>query len=70
MSNDLWYKNNESDLIWWKETPDSIGLWIFSFDKKTEFNLFSDYPLKLSAQQKQLFDKENPEWADFFKDRT
>jgi hypothetical protein len=44
-------------------------VWIFSFDKTTEFNMFHDYPYKLTKEQKQIFDKENPEWADFFKDR-
>lgn len=45
------------------------GEWLFSFDKKTVFNMFADYPKALTPEQKQIFDKENPEWADFFKDR-
>lgn len=65
-----WYKNNPADLIWWKDTPESVGIWIFSFDKKTEFNMFRDYPHALTPEQKKIFDDENPEWADFFKDRT
>lgn len=69
MSNSTWYKNEKTDKIWWKETPDSVGEWIFSFDKKIEFNMFSDYPHKLTPEQIQLFDKENPEWAKFFEDR-
>lgn len=67
MSNN-WYKNKESDKIWWKDT-DSVGEWIFSFDKKTEYNMFADYPHNLTPEQKAVFDKENPEWLDFFKDR-
>lgn len=63
-----WYKNEESDRIWWKET-DAIGEWIFSFDRKTEFNMFSDYPEKLTEEQKKIFDDENPDWKEFFKDR-
>ena len=31
--------------------------------------MFADYPKALTPEQKQIFDKENPEWADFFKDR-
>ena len=42
-----WYKNNETDQIWWKDTPDSVGEWLFSFDKKQVFNMFADYPLDL-----------------------
>ncbi len=68
---DRWYKNNDSDKIWWKDTPDVVGEWLFSFDKKEEvFNMFADYPHKLTAEQKAIFDKENPEWADFFSDRN
>lgn len=64
-----WYKNNDSDVIWWLDTSEYEGLWIFSFDKKTKFNMFADYPYKLTKEQKEIFDKENPFWKDFFKDR-
>lgn len=70
MTSNNWYKNNDTDQIWWKDTPDQVGVWIFSFDKEKEFNMFSDYPHRLTPEQKQIFDKENPSWADFFKDRT
>ena len=62
----IWYKNKETDTIWWKDDPTVIGVWIFSFDKTTEFNMFHDYPYKLTKEQKQIFDKENPQWADFY----
>ena len=64
-----WYKNNDSDVIWWLDTSEYEGLWIFSFDKKKTFNMFADYPHKLTKEQKEIFDKENPFWKDFFKDR-
>lgn len=64
-----WYKNNETDKIWWKETPDYVGEWLFSFDKKEVFNMFSDYPNKLTKEQREVFNKENPFWKDFFRDR-
>lgn len=63
------YKENESDKIWWVDNIDKVGVLLFSFDKKKTFNLFQDYPWKLTAEQKALFDKENPYWKDFFKDR-
>lgn len=63
------YKNNPSDKIWWVSDIDKVGRFLFSFDKKKVFNLFADYPHKLTAEQKAIFDKENPFWADFFKDR-
>lgn len=67
-SDDRWYKNNTDDKIWWKDT-DSVGEWLFIFDKKQVFNMFADYPHNLTPEQKKIFDEENPEWVDFFKDR-
>lgn len=64
---DDFYKNEPDDMIWWKETPDVHGEFIFSFDRKKEFNLFADYPGKLTKEQKAIFDRENPQWAEFFK---
>ena len=63
------YKNRPSDKIWWGDNIETKGEHLFSFDKKEVFNLFADYPHKLTAEQKKIFDKENPYWADFFKDR-
>lgn len=53
----------------WVDNPDQIGEMNFTFDGKKIFNLFQDYPHELTEEQKVLFDKENPFWADFFKDR-
>lgn len=53
----------------WVDNPDQIGEMNFTFDGKKIFNLFQDYPHELTKEQKALFDKENPFWADFFKDR-
>ena len=61
-------KNNETDQIWWVES-DEIGKMEFTFDKITIFNLYKDYPNSLTPEQKEIFDKENPYWADFFKDK-
>ena len=63
------YKKNETDTIWWIEKTDSIGEHLFSFDKNKIYNLFRDYPYELSNEEKEIFDKENPYCADFFKDR-
>lgn len=64
------YKQQEDDIIWWVDTSDREGVFEFSFDKVTIFNLFTDYPWKLTEEQKAIFDKENPFWADFFKARA
>ncbi len=65
---DMWSKKKETDVIWWLES-DNVGEMVFSFDKKTKFNLFADYPYKLTPEQKEIFDKENPYWKNFFRDR-
>jgi len=71
MPSDKWYKDNPDDKIWWLDNSDEVvGEWIFSFDKKKRFNMFSDYPKKLTKEQKEIFDKENPYWANFFIDRS
>lgn len=63
------YKNNDTDPIWWVDNTEKVGEHLFTFDKKQIFNLFEDYPYKLTKEQKEIFDKENPFWKDFFKDR-
>ena len=63
-----WYKNKESDLIWWRDALDEDGLFLFSFDRDTTYNLFEDY-FKLTAEQRAIFNRENPEWAAFFGER-
>lgn len=63
------YKNNKKDKIWWVEDSESIGIWLFSFDKKKIYNLFQDYPSNMTRREVEIFDKENPYWADFFSDR-
>jgi len=63
------YKNNPGDKIWWVNNPETVGEWLFSFDKKKVFNMFADYPHNLTAEQKAIFDKENPYWKEYFSDR-
>lgn len=63
------FKNNPTDQIWWVDTTDRDGEWLFSFDKKKVFNLFADYPHNLTPEQKAIFDKENPYWKEYFSDR-
>ena len=61
------WKRSPGRLIWWADT-DGIGADYFSFDKKKVFALWGgDYPDALTPEQKAIFDRENPYWADFFK---
>ena len=65
------YKNNPADVIWWFDNADEVkGEWVFTFDKEKLFNMFADYPHKLTPEQKKIFDEENPFWAEFFHDRV
>lgn len=57
------YKEKEDSQVWLVEDSDSIGEFLFSFDKKTVFNFFSDYPQKLSKAQIEIFKKEFPMMA-------
>ena len=59
------YKKNEGDQIYWVHTPGRKCEHFFSFDKKTLYNLFPDY-YNLTPEQKEIFDRENPFWRDFF----
>jgi len=67
---DKFYKKNNEDTIWWVDNHDEIGKHEFSFDKKKIYNLFQDYPYNLTKEEKEIFDKENPYWKEFFKDRV
>lgn len=63
------FKNNPNDVVWWVKNTDTIGDFLFSFDKENIYNLFADYPHNLSKDEKAVFDKENQYWVNFFKDR-
>lgn len=63
------YKNKDSDVIYWVDNTEQIGEHLFTFDKKKIYNLFADYPHNLTAEEKRIFDKENPYWKKFFSGR-
>lgn len=63
------YKNNETDQIWWVDNLETFGEHLFSFDKKHIYNLFADYPYNMTDAEVEIFDKENPYWADYFRHR-
>lgn len=53
----------------WIKNPEQVGKMLFTFDGIKIYNLFCDYPYKLSSEERKIFDEINPFWADFFKDR-
>ena len=64
------YKQKEEDTIYWVDNVETIGEHLFTFDKKKIYNLFADYPQNLTQEEKEIFDKENPFWCDFFERRN
>ena len=61
---------SEYDKIWWVDTSwFARGLMLFTFDKEKFYNLFEDYPQNMTSEEVEIFDKENPFWAEFFSDR-
>lgn len=63
-------RESPNSKVWWLANYDVDGEFVISFDKKHNLNLFADYPYKFTKEQKEIFDKEYPFWADFFKWRT
>lgn len=61
------YKNNPSDKVTWVYISGRENALAFTFDKKRIYFLFGDYLDNLTPEEKEIFDKENPFWADFFK---
>ena len=68
-SNFRFYKKKDNDKIWSVEERRYIGKLLYSFDKKNIYNLWTDYPHNFTKEEKELFDKENPYWKEFFSGR-
>lgn len=61
----IFEKYSDDDLIYWVDDESDIeGRVLFSFDKRTVFNFWTDYPDKLTAEQIKIFKKENPTLAE------
>ena len=70
MSNKKVFKRKKGDKVYWLEQPGVIGDMVFSFDGKKRYNLFRDYPHKLSVKEWLVFNAENEYWKNFFADRN
>lgn len=62
-------KNKKKDIIWWVDNPEKVGEFEFSFDRTKVYNLFRDYPHAMTSDEVAIFDRENPQWSEFFADR-
>ena len=67
---DRFFKLNDGDRVWWTVSGDRLGGQKFSFDKKKVYDLFKDYPEKLSVEEWLVFNAENEYWYNGFKDRN
>lgn len=56
------YKDDESQ-IYIIETPDEIGAFLFSFDKKKIYDFYKDFPQKLTPEEIEIFKREFPYMA-------
>lgn len=64
------FKNNSTDKIWWVDNiGEAVGEFLFSFDRVKIYNMFQDYPYNMTKEEVEIFDSENPYWAEFFADR-
>lgn len=69
-SNYTWYKQKETDTVEWADTRRQKGIMLFRFGPGGRvFNLFHDYPEKLTPEELAVFNHDCPYWADFFADR-
>lgn len=67
---DKYFKNKPSDKIFWVDNVgETVGEFLFTFDKVKIYNMFEDYPDKMTPQEVEIFDQENPFWAEYFADR-
>lgn len=60
------YKENKDSKVWWTSKINSIGELNISFDRKKIYNLYEDYPDNMTEEEVEIFDNEEPYWADFF----
>ena len=58
---------NELHIPYFIPNPEYVGVHIFTFDGEKTYNLFRDYPKALTPEEKALFDRTFPFWANFFK---
>lgn len=57
------YKPNAKYNIWRVNSRDYVGRYYFTFDKKTIYNYWTDYPKELTSLQVLIFKRAIPEMA-------
>ena len=65
----VWKQKSRGINVWWLVGTGQKWKIVFSFDRKKQYILYRDYPYKLTAEEKAIFDAEEPFWANYFRDR-
>lgn len=60
------YKEKETDVIYWARDDKMLGQIFFSFDKKKLYNVHRDYPKNMTIKEVEIFDKEFPDIAEYY----
>lgn len=64
------YKDRISLRVWKVDLAKQIaGPMLFTFDRKKIYNFWSDYPQKLMPEEIEVFEEDNPYWANFHEHR-
>ena len=64
------YKHKISQRVWNVDLAEQItGPVLFTFDRKKIYNWWSDYPQKLKPKEIEIFEEDNPFWANYSKKR-
>lgn len=63
------WKRSPGNKIWGvSEMIDSDrmpGRMLISFDKKKFYNIYGDYPNKMTEEERKIFEEEYPDWVDW-----
>lgn len=57
------FEREDGEQIWWVVNDGTTGPLLFSFDRQKVYNYWTDYPDKLSPEELEIFDREQPLWA-------
>lgn len=63
---DYWLRKKNSKVYWLANDSEKRrrGDFIFSFDKKNIYHLYSDYPDKMTKEEVEFFNKYEPYWSN------
>ena len=64
------YTDKPGGRVFWIDRIDSIGEFMFSFDKQKIYHLFRDYPNALTPEEKAIFHSECPFGMSFLRGRS